>query len=46
MFIPELSLRLKDIGEGEINEKCMHLAAKSRLNVQHFASGKENSYAN
>lgn len=43
MFITELSVRLKDTGEGEINEKCMHLAAKSGLNAQHFAIGNENS---
>lgn len=43
MFIPELSIRLKDIGEGEMNEKYMHLAAKSGLNAQHFTIGKENS---
>lgn len=43
MFIAEFSIRLQDIGEEEINEKYMCLAAKSRLNAQHFASGKENS---
>lgn len=41
MFIATLSIRLKDTSEGEINEKCIHLAAKSKLNVQHFASGEK-----
>lgn len=35
--------RLEDTGDEEIYEKYMHLAAKSRLKAQHFASGKDNS---
>lgn len=43
MFIAELGIGLKDTGEEEINEKYMHLAAKSKVNAQDFASGKVNS---
>ena len=42
MFIAEFSIRLKDMAEVEINEKCIDLAAKSTLNAPHFANGKEN----
>lgn len=43
MLIAEFSIRLEDTGDEEINKININCGARSGLNAQQFASGKENS---